>query len=418
MDRSDRSLAFDRGTPFDETDAPASTDSSRLLAVAPGGRPLEAAELRALVPLVRAAERVRGLRVLRPIPVAVETADEIARSLERDLDEEQLVKLVATYRALGLLPRELDVRQLLVSVLREQVVGYYDPKRGRLVVRDDAASALAGRRNARGGGGDDSMGDAEGRMVLVHEIVHALQDQHHGLQAMIDRLRDNDAQNAFKAVVEGDATLAMVRYVGASAGVDPLALPGAAERIRDNVRSSGVGGSPQLARAPRIVREVLVSQYGDGLVFTLAVERARGRAAVDALFATPPASSEQVLHPERFLAGDAPVAVTLPDVPAPRGTSVVHEDTIGELELRIWLTIANDDAVSTRAAEGWGGDRVRIWASPDGATDAFLWVTTWDTDRDAAEMDTAARAVASTLRAEVSRRGREVVISRGVTLAP
>ncbi|MCC7536108.1 MAG: hypothetical protein IT379_07840 [Deltaproteobacteria bacterium] len=252
-------------------------------------------------------------------------------------------------------------------------------------------------------------------MVLVHEIVHALQDQHHRLQPMIDRLRENDAQNAFKAVIEGDATLAMVRFVGLTAGIDPLELPGGAERIRDNVMSSGVGSSPALARAPRIVREVLVSQYGDGLVFTHAVERARGREAIDTLFVTPPPSSEQVLHPERWLASDAPSTVALPDVTPPPGTSLVHEDTIGELELRIWLTLANDDPSAARAAEGWDGDRVRVWASPDGTRDAFLWVTTWDTDADATEMETAARAVASTLRAQVTRRGHDVVIARGVT---
>src|SRR5262249_3735339 len=139
----------------------------------------------------------------------VEDRDRITSYVESQIEDEELDRARVVYAALGLLPAELDVRSLLLRLMGEQVVGYYDAEAKHLVVRDDVMRAF--------GRGDDMNAEegselSEARIVLVHELVHALQDQHLNLFENIHATRDTDADNAFHALVEGDATLAMIGY--------------------------------------------------------------------------------------------------------------------------------------------------------------------------------------------------------------
>jgi hypothetical protein len=124
--------------------------------------------------------------------------------------------------ALGLLPPELDLRAMLFDVLGEQVVGYYDTEQKRLVLRDDSLAALMRR---------DTPDVGEGRMVVVHESIHALQDQHFDLHAEHERPHTIDEANAFRALVEGDATLAMIGHQAQQLGAS-LRDPRLLESIR------------------------------------------------------------------------------------------------------------------------------------------------------------------------------------------
>jgi hypothetical protein len=238
---------------------------------------------------------------------------------------------------------------------------------------------------------------ADQRLLLAHEIAHAITDQRFGLRRALGlsvdgrRLLGGDAQRARVALVEGDATLAALATIDArETFLGPSALAALLDRMR---AATAPGLPPWLATLSRFV-------HADGLRFTAAVRAGSPWSAVDALWADPPGSTEQVLHPDSYYACDEPIPIgedafpSLPGFGRPTGT-----DVLGELGVRAWLETAVPPELAARAATGWGGDRVAIYtraaARVDGGADApapLLWLTVWDDSAEAADFAEAARA--------------------------
>lgn len=375
-------------------------------------------ETRAIGELMRAAERVRHLRFVRPVPVLVENRERITQYVSTQIEEEELERARVVYTALGLLPRDLDVRALLLRLMGEQVVGYYDSDAKHLVVRDDVMRGFAAR-SSRERASDNEL--AEARIVLLHELVHALQDQHLHLSEHIHAERDTDAANAFHALVEGDATLAMIGYALEREQVPLHRLTGNPAQVRsfsDVVRRSPLAGS-ELEQAPAIVRVPLLSSYVDGLAFCASLHGRGGFDAIDRAHSAPPVSTEQVLHPERFALPDEPTKIELPPVPAldDAGYEVVREDTLGELEMGVYFGQAGTLDDARRAADGWDGDRIRVYRHADEPS-AVVWLSVWDTEPDAQQAQAAAELVlrsgdsAMRARSAVYRQGSKVLVLR------
>jgi hypothetical protein len=326
------------------------------------------------------------------------------------------------YAALGLLAPDLDVRALLLRLMGEQVVGYYDAEAKHLVVRDDVMLAFARGDDANAEEGSDL---SEARIVLVHELVHALQDQHLKLSEHIKAERDTDADNAFHALVEGDATLAMIGYALEREQIPLASLtsnPAKVKIFSEQVQRSPLAGT-ELEQAPAIVRVPLLSAYVDGLAFCASLHGAGGFAAIDRAHAQPPVSSEQVLHPERFAHADMPETLALPELPelAAAGYELVREDTLGELEIGVYFGQGSREVDAKRAADGWDGDRLRVYRSRH-QPPAVVWLSAWDSERDAQEAESAAARVATHTgtpaadRWQVVRNGKRLLILRD--LAP
>ena len=356
------------------------------------------------------AVNVRRLPFVRPVVSEVRNATSITERLSAMMEDEDLTEAAQVYEAIGLLPRGTDVRLLLESVLGEQVVGYYDPDESRMVIRDDVMDLL----NAGGA----TAAEPEG--ILVHELVHALQDQHYNLQGLYDQERTVDADGALRALVEGDATLAMVAHGARRAGdVQTLAVqisgnvPTLEEMMVDTAMPQG---GMSLSQAPAIVRATLVVPYLAGLRFCAFWAGQGGWDAIDRHYAQLPQSTEQILHPEKSAAGEMPVAIVLP--PLEGLGEVVAEETLGELELAVYLGQGRPSGVDAVAAEGWGGDRLRVYRTGTGPEDtAFVWATMWDTEADAIEVEEAAKRVgrAHGDRHTVTRQGKSVLILGGIT---
>ncbi|HVZ74377.1 MAG TPA: hypothetical protein VHJ20_18480 [Polyangia bacterium] len=318
-----------------------------------------------------------------PVPAAV-APRLVSRADLRAMDEAALNPGGAAqlYVRLGLVPDDP------AAASGEGAVATYDPVTRRLSVPDWIP--LADQREA-----------------LAHALGHAVTDARFGERQFLRiddegrRGLDGDATRARLAVVEGDATLAAVEAFdprGALTGV--FALRGLAERLR--ATGDGVPFSISWARAEAAFA------HGDGLAFVARVRTRAPWSAVDALWAAPPRSSEQVLHPEKYDAREAPMTVDATAPPALAAWREVSADVLGELGVRAWLARAVEPPRAERAAAGWGGDRAALFVaqetpSPDaGASDAgapaptsfVAWRTLWD---DAAEAEDFARAAAPVL---------------------
>jgi hypothetical protein len=395
----------------------ATQDENHAVAARGHTRPVTSRELRAIQPLIDAAARVRGLPFVREVPVLVQDPDAIMAYVDSQIEKDDLDRSRTIYVALGLLPADLDIRKLLLRLMGEQIVGYYDVEAHHLVVREDVMRAFGGSSAKQ------TVDLAEARVVLVHELVHALQDQHLGLSEHIDQKRDSDAENAFRALIEGDATLAMIAFALESEAL-PLAEltrnPARVRNLSDLVRGSPLAGS-ELGTAPPIVRVPLLSAYVDGLTFAANLHGDGGWGRLDRAHADPPVSTEQVLHPERFARREAPERPRLPGArdALGRGYRLLHEDTLGELEMSVYFGLGSPEAQAQRAGEGWGGDRLYAFGAANGKT-AVLWLTSWDDEAQAIEAEQAAEhardAAKPTERTEqqIVRVGRALLMTRNV----
>jgi hypothetical protein len=303
-------------------------------------------------------ERATGLTYKSTPRSAIRTRQEVRAYLIRKLDEElpssKLQGMESAYRLFGLLPDTLQLRSLLLDLYTEQVAGYYDP---------DSAMLF----------GVEGADPSQLRLVLAHEMVHALQGQYLRLDSIMHERSNNDRLTAAQSVLEGQATLASIEVL--APGQDVLANPEFWEIYREQIRQQQTS-MPVFSRAPLIVREALIFPYLAGAEFMHWWERSALRDTVP-YGPRMPVSTEQILYPERYARGDAPVALSFaPD------SEVLYEDVLGESEIRV-LTAALRGAKEVRpgAAIGWAGDRYRVYPSSDGP--ALVWYVAWDDTRSA-----------------------------------
>ena len=238
-------------------------------------------------------------------------------------------------------------------------------------------------------------------VTISHELVHALQDQYVRLDSVQSLKGDNDRQVAMQAVIEGQAVYEqMTTMLGG--GDFGMRVPGGWDRVRDLIRSAQAS-MPIFANAPLIIQETLLFPYLSGAEFNRQFKRLRPGQTPWAPFAS---STEQVLHPERYLDSvpDLPTRVTLG---APRVGSLVHEDNLGEFETRLFLfEHLKDAALASRAAEGWDGDRYQVVETRSGA--GIAWLTIWDSPVEAAEFrDAMERMIERRYRVTAGSGGRE-----------
>ena len=268
-----------------------------------------------------------------------------------------------TLRALDLLPAGTDLRALRARVLEENIVGFYDERPGRK--RLYAVSA-------------DRTLTPSNQLVLSHELRHALQDQYVDLHvALPSSVGDfDDRRLAWLTLMEGDATLIMERFLRRRLSGVPEQASEGSDLLGGTVPAFAVPG------APPVVRDQLVQPYLVGLDFARALWRRGGAEALRGAWSRPPDSTEQVLHPEKYFAGETPRGVA--EIPTPPGGSLLNEGVLGEMLTRTLLEEAPE------AAAGWGGDRFRVF-DLSGRT-LLVWHSVWDTGRDAEEFLTALRA--------------------------
>ncbi len=204
---------------------------------------------------------------------------------------------------------------------------------------------------------------------MVHELTHAWDDQHHEL-ARPELDDDDESASGFLQLVEGSAVLVE------QAWRQTLTDDERAELERLELGAVAPEDLAVLLQIPSFILQTQISPYVDGAAFVSSVYDEGGIAAVEALFADPPVTTEQVLRPEAYTAREQPIEVPVPALPDDAVGDPVDEGTIGALALGLWL--------GTDAGDGWGGDAYRTWRTEDGVCTAVDLVG--DTDDDTADI--------------------------------
>ncbi len=307
--------------------------------------------LRAADEVLLEISRHVGLPLKSPLKKSLRSREEIRSYVERQLAEEKPEELYADQRALekfGLLPKGFDLVPFLLDLLAEQVAGLYDPKGQEFFIADWLPAE-------------------EQRIVMAHELVHALQDQHFQLKAWIDAAKPNDdAELARDAVAEGSATIAMFEFMARQLGLPNTnaRTMGDLDALLRSQMAAGLSSSPQLAKAPPFLRDALMFPYLDGAIFAQKVLKSMsGWEEFKSVFEKPPVSTQQILHPELFLAGDEPQKVELAaaDRALPKRWKKLDENLMGEFGLHALLKQLSGPEIAREVAPRWAGDRYSIF---------------------------------------------------------
>lgn len=338
--------------------------------------PAEAAEVSKLEQLaqetLQIVERMRDVKLGHPLKVDVRTKPQITAFIQERLQEEygpEKVKAEGDLLHLqGLLPQDLDYGALITRLLTEQVAGFYDHTRQTLHIADWIPTFTQAP-------------------VMAHEIFHAIQDQVWGGGALIDSKKySHDEVLAHAALMEGDATIVMLNFAQGvrsptetqkDASLSPMMLKVVAAALPAQMASPEY---PVAASAPEYIKQSLIFPYQQGLLFVGALRQAGWSwAKIRGVYADPPSSSEQILHPERYIERDHPSKVDLSG--AFKGQPRGWEGVLGEFHLRQVLLQKFDQQRAAEHAEGWDGDYT-ILVQQEGAPLA-LTVSVWDSEAQA-----------------------------------
>lgn len=328
--------------------------------------------LKAADEMVQTTANLRGLEPKASIPRGVKSRAEISQYINEKVQEEydpgRLEKEGRVLRKLGLLPAAIDYREFIVKLLTEQVGGFYDTSKKTFFI----ASWLP---------------VAEQKPVMVHELTHALQDQHFDVKAILekDRKIDNDdLALAHQALFEGDGMAVMLDYLLQPAQRHFAELPDLAFILRTQM-SAMQSQFAVFQSAPSFLKETLLFPYGYGSSFLQQVWKQNPSwQAVNKIYSDLPSSTEQIMHPEKYYANrdePKPVSAEAVAVKLGRNWKIAYKNVLGEFSLGLVLSLHLTDERSRRAAAGWGGDQVLLLENEAGK-DAVLVSATWDTADD------------------------------------
>jgi hypothetical protein len=288
---------------------------------------------------------ITGLKLRTPLKKTLRSREEIRAYVIKQMDEDKNpLERYAGQRsaeAFGLIPKGFDLDTFMVELLTEQIAGLYDPKAHEFYIADWIPLA-------------------DQRMVMAHELTHALEDQHFQIEDWVKAARPNDdAELAREAVLEGSAMAAMVDFLLQGTGSSLRDLPD----FDPSMLVGDLADSPTLQKAPRFIKDTLIFPYFGGLKFSAAILKPSGWSGLPGVFTKPPLSTQQILHPALYRSGKIPAPVTLPATEKMLGAdwSKLEENTLGEFG---WVEVLKQFLGDERAkplSEAWDGDRYIVY---------------------------------------------------------
>jgi hypothetical protein len=290
--------------------------------------------------VVRDMSQITGWGLVTPLKKSIRSREDIHAYILRQMDDEKDAQeryaSARSAEAFGLIPKDFNLDSFLVELLTEQIAGLYDPKAHEFYIADWIPVD-------------------EQRMVMAHELTHALQDQHFNIEPWVRAARPNDdAEMAREAVLEGSAMAGMLEYELKGKGLQLKDLP----EFDPSVFVGDLAETPILKKAPPFIKDSLMFPYFSGLTFSMGVLKSGGWPAFSSVFARPPANTQQILHPDLYFANRAPLPlkVDLPSAAPGQNWVLLEENSLGELGWKEVLKQFLDEPRAKAMAAEWDGD--------------------------------------------------------------
>jgi len=331
--------------------------------------------------IVKELTEISGMKLHHAVPCDFITKEQINQFLKKRVSEtespEDLRAEELTLKKFGFIPQDFDLAKNEVDLLTEQAAAFYDYNRKKLFITD-------------------STSDESQMTVLAHELSHALADQNYNLGRFIKQGRkSDDGSTARLAVMEGQATWMMSEYMARKSGQSLRDSPTLAAMMSDIAggdeesdktdKKDSNGEFPVYDKEPLYLRLTLVFPYTKGMAFQQAVLVRDPREGFGEVFLHPPASTQQILHPEKYFQRVQPAEPALPVVHLPRGYKGLVGGELGELEQSILL---EQYAGKTRAAEvapHWRGCQFELQENKKAGRVVLLYATEWDSEESASQ---------------------------------
>ncbi len=305
--------------------------------------------------------RITGFKRVRPVSTATISRDGLKTFLEKRIQEvvdpKELRAEEIALKKFGFIPDDFDLKNSTVDLMTEQAAAFYDYREKKLYMLEGGSSEFQ-------------------RPALIHELAHALADQHFSLQKFVNPGRSDDSVLARMAVVEGQATWLMSEFMARQNGQSLETSPLVVEmmgRAAETVPSQ----FPVLAKVPLYLRETLLFPYGRGLAFQQAAVVKLKKDGFAEVFRNPPQSTQQVLHPELYFARAKPTSPPLPDFDKPKGFRVLTEGAVGELDHSILIRQYAGSEEAERLAPKLKGAAFRLLEDKEGKRFVLLYTSEW-----------------------------------------
>ena len=330
--------------------------------------------LRAADEVLAQMSQLLSLPIKEPLKKSLRSKAEIRAYLVReekeDRDDAQRYADRKALEAFGLIPKDFPLDSFMLDVLTEQVAGLYDPKAKEFYIADWIPA-------------DDQ------RSVMSHELTHALEDQSFHIDAWIKAARPNDdAELARQSVSEGSALAAMVDYSLRDEKIGVRELPDVSLLIRSGAIEE-MDKDPNLAKAPRIIRDELLFPYLAGTTFSQEFLKAHdGWKDLSLLFENPPVSTQQIIHPDLYLTGVKPVKITLPEWKGvvPEDWKLLEENVRGEFAFGEILKQFLGEERANNISPAWAGDRYAVFEDSKTKSNPLIFRLALDNADDAARV--------------------------------
>lgn len=328
--------------------------------------------------LAREIEEITGLKQRRAIACGVLDRAGLKRFLEERIRDEVKPKEIRAeelvLKKFGFAPPDFDLKKVTLELLTEQAAAFYDFHRRKLFMVDSGPASLE-------------------EATLLHEIAHAVADQHFSLARFIDgAAEDDEASLARAAVVEGQATWLMAEFMARRMGRTLKDAPELLEMMRKGTGGSG-GQFPVFDSAPLYLRESLLFPYSEGIAFQHAVFEKLGKAAFSEVFRRPPRNTQEILHPKLYFESRTPVVPSLPEPPSRRRYRVLIEGTIGEFDHTVLLRQYTSLEQARSLGPSWTGGLYKLYEHKRDGHTVLAYSSCWESETAAGEFFAAHGAI-------------------------
>lgn len=307
---------------------------------------------------------IRQLPFLHKVEYKIISESDFKEILQRKIAEEYPDELIASeetaLKMLGAIPGDFKFKEFFIDLMLEQAAGVYDEDTSTLYVMKKY-----------------NLGDNIIKIILSHELTHALQDQHFSIDNMpLEDKTNSDSAFAALCILEGDAMLVMSEYIAKNVSMEYLfELPKMLMMDQTKIQN-----------APSILLKTLLTPYLQGMVFVQTAQFESNMKGRNDLFVNLPLSSEQILHPEKYFHEiDSPTTITLKDLSSDIGSGWkrVYSNVMGEIGI-LGILEAYPDIKAGEAASGWDGDRLELYNGAKNNS-LLIWQSVWDTNDDSKE---------------------------------